>query len=106
VKTISGYVLSNGRVVQGSGYTVEHLGDGSYRISFPAGTWNADPSVPFCTHPGLAITPIEGPAVVVFGISTAAFASDGSADYDVLFDLASAPTNPQDTDFVFIATQT
>src|SRR5262245_7228260 len=80
-RVYSGSVNPNG-TPQESGFTVQHLATGSYRMDFPAGT--------FSGHTGnfiiAAVTPINGTNTWVnFMSSIAPIAADGSAAFSVGF---------------------
>src|SRR4051794_1938971 len=52
---LGGEVNGDGTIVQGSGFTVTHVGEGEYRVAFPAGTLSSANCPPIVTA-----TPISG----------------------------------------------
>lgn len=77
-RTIGGTVF-NGEVSYGSGFTVEELSATTWRINFPAGTWNsAIGFAPVVTH--------WGPGFPAVAILTIDFFPDGSGNFIVVFE--------------------
>jgi hypothetical protein len=99
VTTISGIVNADGakNPVTQNGFTTERLGEGEYRISFPAGTWD---SFPVMTVTPFGVNGAYGNPVVW----TALGFGDGSAQFVVRMSSTTPGQTLFDNAFMFIAT--
>ena len=92
-----GFVNDDATVERGSGFTVQKLGTGQYRLFFPDGTFRG------CHLPIATVTPFGGgPRIAsISGVGcTGTTGGDGRGDFIVqLFDLSGTP---RDTAFMFI----
>lgn len=96
-RSISGLVESDGSAGSGSGFTTQHLGTGSYAITFPAGTWNGT------TWPLPVVATATGNEDVHCVIYADTANSDGSAQ--IIVHTYDSAGKAQDSGFSFQATQ-
>ena len=94
---LAGKINDDGTVDQGSGFTVQKLGTGEYRVFFPDGTFSG------CHLPIATVTPFGATRIATIGGVTCTGTTGGNngrGDFIVRFvDLTGTP---RDSDFMFI----
>lgn len=99
VKTVSGSVGSDGAVVAGTGFAVEHF-DGRYFLYFPDGTWNGT------TAPVIVATALDALPATMAAIGALTWGARGSATVEVvLTSERNGGWSPTVGAFNFVATQ-
>jgi hypothetical protein len=93
-------ISANGTLAKGSSFvTVEHVSTGTYRLTFPVGTW---PSFPVLT-----VSPYSLPGFFpVAEVNSLAAPGDGSATVVVIVSSTAGTFTPADASFTFTATAT
>lgn len=95
VARLAGWVASNGSVSQGSGFTVNKTGTGTYTVSFAAGTFDG------CKFPIVSVTPFSPTARHIW-VGGAGCSPTGSGSFSVKI-TGTDGTTATDTSFMFVA---